>query len=231
MPTISFVNPKGGAGKSTSALLLAQALAKDGAKVNIVDADPLAWVTDWSRKPGRPDNLTVIPCSIESDIVQVIEEARSTALYTIIDLEGTTSIRGTNAVAMSDLAIIPLQNSYMEANAAAKTMAMIRSQGASLKIDTPFALLFARVRSTAISTTSQRNIEQELMDQDICIFNTQLMEREAFKLLFWNGGILDRLPRKIYNLDGAIANARSFAEETVAIIKENVRTSTIMKQA
>ena len=39
MPTIAFVSPKGGAGKSTSALLLATALAKVS-EITLIDADP-----------------------------------------------------------------------------------------------------------------------------------------------------------------------------------------------
>ena len=41
VPTISFIQPKGGAGKSTSALVLALELAK-GASTAIIDADPNA---------------------------------------------------------------------------------------------------------------------------------------------------------------------------------------------
>ena len=40
MPIISFANPKGGAGKTTSALILATELAAKGAQVAIIDADP-----------------------------------------------------------------------------------------------------------------------------------------------------------------------------------------------
>ncbi|MEM7239744.1 MAG: AAA family ATPase, partial [Pseudomonadota bacterium] len=36
MPVISFANPKGGAGKTTTALLLATELAAEGATVTIV---------------------------------------------------------------------------------------------------------------------------------------------------------------------------------------------------
>ena len=43
MPTISFANPKGGAGKTTSALLLATELAGRGAEVVVIDADPERW--------------------------------------------------------------------------------------------------------------------------------------------------------------------------------------------
>lgn len=40
MPVISFANPKGGAGKTTTALLAATQLAEAGATVAIIDADP-----------------------------------------------------------------------------------------------------------------------------------------------------------------------------------------------
>jgi len=40
MPVISFANPKGGTGKSTSALILALELAHRGGKVALIDCDP-----------------------------------------------------------------------------------------------------------------------------------------------------------------------------------------------
>jgi chromosome partitioning protein len=40
MPVIAFANPKGGAGKTTAALLLASELTTRGARVTIIDADP-----------------------------------------------------------------------------------------------------------------------------------------------------------------------------------------------
>ena len=40
MPVITFANPKGGAGKTTTALILANELASKGAKISIIDADP-----------------------------------------------------------------------------------------------------------------------------------------------------------------------------------------------
>ena len=60
MPTISFASSKGGAGKSTSAVLLATELAMRGASVTIIDADPNQPVMRWSKKPGKPKTLTVI---------------------------------------------------------------------------------------------------------------------------------------------------------------------------
>src|SRR5581483_10397717 len=47
MPTIAFVSPKGGAGKTTSAFLLATALAKTY-DVTVIDADPNHPIKTWS---------------------------------------------------------------------------------------------------------------------------------------------------------------------------------------
>lgn len=40
MPVISIANPKGGAGKSTTALVLGTTIAAHGATVTVIDADP-----------------------------------------------------------------------------------------------------------------------------------------------------------------------------------------------
>jgi len=52
MPTIVFASPKGGAGKSTSAVVLATELAQKGAAVTVIDADPNHPVSQWAKRPG-----------------------------------------------------------------------------------------------------------------------------------------------------------------------------------
>jgi chromosome partitioning protein len=90
MPTISFASSKGGAGKSTSAVLLATELAGRGASVTIIDADPNQPVTRWSRKPGRPEKLAVISSVTEETLIDAIDDAARKAL--IVDLEGAASL-------------------------------------------------------------------------------------------------------------------------------------------
>ena len=58
MPTISFASSKGGAGKSTSAVLLATELSQHGTTVTIIDADPNQPVLRWSK---NPENLRISP--------------------------------------------------------------------------------------------------------------------------------------------------------------------------
>jgi chromosome partitioning protein len=53
MPVIAVSNPKGGAGKSTTTLLLATYLAQSGASVCVLDADPNQPILDWKTKGKR----------------------------------------------------------------------------------------------------------------------------------------------------------------------------------
>jgi len=60
MPIIAMSNPKGGAGKSTTALLLATYLAERGAKVCVLDADPNQPILDWKENGNTASTLEVI---------------------------------------------------------------------------------------------------------------------------------------------------------------------------
>ena len=64
MPTIVFASPKGGAGKSTSAVLLATELAAKNASVTIIDADPNRPVSRWAKRPNKPASLNVLHCCV-----------------------------------------------------------------------------------------------------------------------------------------------------------------------
>src|SRR6266480_3985499 len=87
MPTIAFIQPKGGAGKSTSALLLAAELAK-GARVIVIDADPNAPIAKWSSRGEGASNLEIIQAGKEDSIFDLIEEAEKKATFVIVDTEG-----------------------------------------------------------------------------------------------------------------------------------------------
>jgi chromosome partitioning protein len=73
MPTIVFATPKGGSGKSTSAVLLATELVASGATVTIIDADPNRPVARWGQLPGCPASLIVLSDVSERTIVRTIE--------------------------------------------------------------------------------------------------------------------------------------------------------------
>jgi chromosome partitioning protein len=219
MPVISFANPKGGAGKTTSALLLAGELADRGASIAIVDADPERWISQWGALPGKPDNIVILGEVTEDSIVDVVEEASTKYQFVIIDLEGTASLMVANAIGMSDLVIIPTQGASMDAKGASKTIKLIRNQSRMAKRDIPYAVLLTRV-SAAVTSRSLRNVRDQLDGAGIDVLASSIVERAAYRDVLDYGGLLSKLdPKQVSNLDKAVQNAMEFTAEVVDRLK------------
>jgi chromosome partitioning protein len=142
MPVISFVSPKGGVGKTTSAVLLGGVLADMGALVTMIDADPNQPVSSWAKLPGRPENLRVMRDVTQDTVIDVIEEEAQRSTFVICDLEGTASLTVSYAVSRSDLVLRPLQGSHLEAAQAARAVKLVRSTEKAIGRSVPFALFF-----------------------------------------------------------------------------------------
>jgi len=219
MPIISFANPKGGAGKTTTALVLATELAARGAQVAVVDADPEKWISQWAALPGKPKNIQIIKDVTEDTIVDQIDEAAQRAQFVIVDLEGTASLMVANAIGMSDLVIIPIQGSSMDARGGAKTIRLIRNQERMARRTIPHAVVLTRT-SAAVTSRALRNVKQQLSRGAIDVFETAIVERAAFRDLFdYGGGLADLDPASVSNIEKAQVNARSFAGEVIAKLR------------
>lgn len=224
MPVIAFANPKGGAGKTTTALLLATELAAKGAAVAIIDADPEKWISQWSRLPGKPDNVTILGDVTEDTVVDAIEAAERSAQFVIVDLEGTASLMVSNAIGMSDLVVIPIQGSSMDAKGGAKTIRLIRNQEKMSRRKIAHAVVLTRT-GAAVTSRALRNVAEQLQAGGIEIFATPIVERAAYRDLFDYGGTLSGLAgSQVSNLDKAIQNAREFAGEVIAKLKATAGT-------
>ena len=219
MPTIVFATPKGGAGKSTSAVILATQLALKGAEVTILDADPNKPVSQWSRRGTATRKITVIADISEATIIDEIENAAQQTPFVVVDLEGTASMMVAYAISRADLVIIPIQGSQLDAAEGAKMIRLIKQQEKAFHKTIPFAILFTRT-NPALKPRTLGHIQEEFRKHDIRSFKSQVHEREAYRALFSFGGTLESLdPRQVGNLEKAIANAREFAAETVAMLR------------
>jgi len=127
MPTIVFGSPKGGAGKSTSAVILATELAGQGASVTIIDADPNKPVSRWASRPVKPANLSVVADVTEDTILDQVDQASRQAAFVIVDLEGTASLIVGYAISRADLVVIPTQGSLLDATEAVKAIRLVRN--------------------------------------------------------------------------------------------------------
>lgn len=212
MPTIVFASPKGGVGKTTSALLLALQLAKLY-PVTVIDADPNHPITRWATGEKKPSNLAIVSDPDEDNIIDRIEDAASKTAFVIVDLEGTASKIVLLAVSQADFVIIPTQGSELDASEASRAIRVIKQHDKMTGKGMPFAVLLTRT-NPQIRARNLTHIQNGLIDAGIPVLETELNEREAFKSVFAFRETLDGLnPRDVANLDRARQNIEAFAGE------------------
>lgn len=212
MPTIVFACGKGGVGKTTSALLVATALAKLY-PVTLVDADPNQPIKFWAMSGNTPPLMTIISDVTEQNITGVIDDAASTTPFVVVDLEGTASKIVLYAIEQADFVIIPMQASPLDAKEASRAIGVVLEIEKATGKNKPYAVLFTRT-STSIRTRSLTHIRKELTEAGVPILRTELNEREAFKAIMAFQQTLDGLSASdVPNLNKAKVNVLELAEE------------------
>lgn len=220
MPVIAFANSKGGSGKTTSALLLAQALAAHR-PTTLIDADPRRPITTWAEKPGRPESLSVVTNASEKTILDEIEEAAARDPFVIIDLEGTASRLMSYAISQADLVVIPMKEQQQDALAALDVIQEIHRDMKATRRRIPYAVLFTQSRA-AVKSRTARHISAQFRDNEqIDTFACEIHERDAFAAMFSMGGVVaDMSPKEVNGLTRALENIEAFRSEVVAKLRE-----------
>ena len=218
MPVISLISPKGGVGKTTAATLLATQLARKS-QVIVIDADPNRPIEAWSKLAGVPDNLRVVSDANQENIIDRIDEAAAEVPFVIVDCEGTASLTVAYAIGSSDLVIVPTQGSQLDAKQAARAVSLVKNEEKRARRKIAHAVLLTRT-NPVIKPRTLGHVQNQLSTHGVRLFETELNEREAFRAMFSFGGALENLDAgSVGNLEKAVANARAFAAEVVAMLK------------
>ena len=209
MPTIAIASPKGGAGKSTTAVILGTEIAHAGADVTILDCDPNRSVTLWASRRELPPRMQVISDITESDIIRAIKQNDRDGQVVIVDLEGVASRLMSRAISQADLVITPMRATTLDATIGARTIRLIQEEEEALGRVIPFCIVFTMTKS--IRSKQHSGIEESLRNQGVDIIHPDLLERSAFSGLFEFGGDLYSMPPQ-GNAATAQQNASAFAK-------------------
>lgn len=218
IPIISFATSKGGAGKTTSAIVLGTELA-EATDVILIDADPAKRLTRWSNLSALPKRLQVVTSNGERYIQDEIAAAQRQATFVLIDLEGSASRLTSFAIAESDLVIVPSGEEQQDADAAIDTLAEIQMEGRARRRSIPAVILFART-SAAVKSKLEKHIHAELAKVGR-VMQTELNRRTAFSSLHNAGGGLRQLdPADVNGIEKALINAQAYASEIIDLLEE-----------
>jgi len=211
MPVITFASSKGGAGKTTSAIILATTLAQTQ-RVCLIDADPAQRLMSWANKGQLPDNLKVFSSEGERHIHDEIDRGKAEYAYTIVDLEGAATRLNAFAMGESDLVIIPMSDEQPDAEGAIETLSQLLLEAKAMRREIPVRILFARTQA-AVKSRLERSLNDQVR-QKIGSFTTELHRRTAYSSLHSIGGTLyDMEQSEVTGVAKAILNAELFVEE------------------
>ena len=216
MQVITFASSKGGAGKTTSAIILATTLAQDH-RVVLIDADPAGRTMSWANKAPLPGNLTVEASRGEKYIHGEIDRAKENADYVIMDLEGAATRLNAYAMGESDLVIVPMGDEQPDAEGAIETLAQLALEARNMRREIPVRILFARTQS-AVKSRLARSLNAQVRNK-IGSFTIELRNRTAFSSLHNLGGTLyDMNTQDVTGVAKAIGNAELFVEELKEVL-------------
>jgi chromosome partitioning protein len=210
MPVVTVASPKGGAGKSTSVVLLGTELANAGASVTLLDCDPNHSIALWASRAPLPERISVLSGVSESDIVRTIKQQDADGRVVIVDLEGVASRLVSRAISQADLVLTPMRATTLDATIGVRALALVAEEEEALGRSIRHAVVFTMTR--AIRSKQHSAIEASLKDQGVDVIEPPLMERAAFSALFEFGGDLRTMPAQ-GRMDSAIENASAFAQE------------------
>ena len=124
---IAILNQKGGVGKTTLATHIAGELARNGASVTMIDADPQGSALDWAqrRKEGTyPRLFGVIGLPRETVHLEAPELAKRFD-HVVIDGPPRVTALARSALLAADLVLVPVQPSPYDVWATAEMLGLI----------------------------------------------------------------------------------------------------------
>jgi chromosome partitioning protein len=122
---IAVINQKGGAGKTTIALNLAAALAAEGKRVLLIDADPQQTAQDWAAIRQTPPPFQVVGLAkpvLHRDLPTMAADYD----HVVIDGAPRNYEVARSAIAAADLVLIPVQPSGADFWASRETVGLVK---------------------------------------------------------------------------------------------------------
>ncbi len=220
MYLLSWSNPKGGTGKSTTALIVAEQLSNAGQKVVIIDNDPAQNLLHWASlrtAKDLPEEIVVKAKSDPDSFHELIGELEQDFDFAIVDMEGVKDLMASIVTMASDLVVIPMQASPMDARNAASQLSIVRLAERHLGRPVTYRFVFTRTNAT-IATKLYRSIREEMSTMPILDVN--LVERAAYKHMHEDGLMLKELDGSIVSgLENAKKNAVELTNELLNTLR------------
>ena len=191
-----------------------------------LDLDPNANILAWAqarRAQGREVPFAVHARPQAEETVELIDSIGGEADYLIVDLEGSKDQIVTFALSRTDLCVIPLDGSPMEARQAAAAVKLVQTTASMIRAPIAYTLLFTRTNA-AFQSTDERDVRAEMSASNIAALSVRVAKRAPYTRIFRDGVLLSELPDIVEKeMEGKTASVTEKAMKQVASAIENAR--------
>ena len=221
MPTIVLTSPKGGAGKSTTAVILATELARMEYPVTVLDCDLVSAEKSamkiWASVGAIPPGITLRHGVTEQDVIREIMEAEGKGHIVLVDLGGAASLLATRAISQADLVLVPIRPSPLDAASAELIVHMIYLEEQTLRRQITWAAVLTA--TSQIKSAQHKAIIADLKAAEATVIEPELMQRGAFQNFFvkGQGGDLHTMTPTATH-EKAIENAQAFTRSVLTLL-------------
>jgi len=185
MSVVSVCSTKGGVGKTTLVMCLADTFARQGGSVAIVDGDPNGHVGTWRERAANGCKVTVISEANETKIQDAIATAAAKYALVFVDLEGAASQAVTYAIAESDLVLIPTKISGMDLQEVFRTYEVVKRAEKMLK--RPIAARVVLTQMSPLQSRVAKHARAEIQANAIPVLKTEIVQRAAYQSIHFTG--------------------------------------------
>ena len=172
---IAVLNQKGGVGKTTLTVHIAAALAMQGARVLLVDADPQGSARDWAAARESVPLFPVVGLdrpTIHRDLPQIAKD------YDHVIIDGAPRMTDLTRSAMlaARLVLIPVQPSPYDVWACAEVVDILKEASVFTEKMKSVFVINRKIANTAIG----RDIADALATYELPVLKTTIAQRIAF---------------------------------------------------
>ena len=178
----AFLSQKGGVGKTTLSVHLADALARRGSRVLLVDADPQQSAMKWSTFRAGENKFSVIAMAkptLHKELAPIYAD------YTDIVIDGPPRVHelAKSIILAADLVLIPVQPSPPDVWATADTVDLV-TEARVFKEGLKSAITINR---KIVNTVIGRDVREALVTLNTPILQADISQRVAFAEAFADG--------------------------------------------
>ena len=204
---LSYVNQKGGVGKTTLSLCTAFELSKKS-KVLLIDADPQGSIIAWSdvREEPLPKNLSTASMA-KKTIHRDLKNLKRGYNYVIIDTPPRLTDITRSAIMASGIVVVPCTPSPYDVWATKETLDLIReAQIYHKKLRTVFA-----VNRKILNTVLSREVKDAIrsLGDDFMVLKSELTHR----MIFAEAGNIGKVAQEIDKEGKASKEIQNFVKE------------------